>query len=158
MLIDLWLPNTDPLEVMKILTDRFPGKPVLIYTSEESSVWKRKMMEAGARGFLHKTSDRSELKQAIVHVSHGGTWFRDLESAVVKSIDPEETDMPSLSLTPVERKIVGFLAKGMNHNEIASRLDTTNTNIDKKLRHLRKKSGCRNTLELVRKLSENNII
>lgn len=158
ILLDLWLPNTDPLEVMKVLTLRFPGKPVLIYTSEESSVWKLKMMKAGARGFLNKNCDRSELKQAIDHVSHGGTWFRDMEPSAVKSVEPPETATPSIVLTPVERKIIELLLKGMNHREIAARLDTTNTVIDKKLRQLREKSGCKNTLELVKKLSETKII
>ena len=49
IMLDLWLQSSPPLENMKKLKEKFPTKPIVMFTSEESSVWQRKMFDAGAK-------------------------------------------------------------------------------------------------------------
>ena len=57
-LLDLWLPNTNPILNVKKLKEIYPNKPITIFTSENSSSWQRKMFEAGVMAYLLKSADR----------------------------------------------------------------------------------------------------
>jgi DNA-binding NarL/FixJ family response regulator len=52
ILLDLYMPGTQPEENIRYLVKNCPGKPVVIYSTEESSVWKRKAFAAGVKGYI----------------------------------------------------------------------------------------------------------
>jgi len=74
-LLDLWIPGYHPLQNVKKLKENFPGKPVVMFTSEDSTVWQRKMFEAGAMAYLLKNAEKIEIKATLEKVSHGMTVF-----------------------------------------------------------------------------------
>ena len=53
ILLDLYIPGEEPEENIKRLVERYPDKPILIYTTEEASVWKRKAFQAGVMNNIH---------------------------------------------------------------------------------------------------------
>ncbi|MEI6457155.1 MAG: response regulator, partial [bacterium] len=42
-ILDLWLGRSKPVENVRTLRAGFPGKPIVVYTSEISSAWRRKV-------------------------------------------------------------------------------------------------------------------
>ena len=42
-LLDLWIPGYQPLQNIRQLKEHFAEKPVVMFTSEDSSIWQRKM-------------------------------------------------------------------------------------------------------------------
>jgi len=66
IILDLWIGKADPEENVRKLKDRFPGKPILVFTGEEDPEWKRKMMQAGVNGYISKMSMIEEIKRAIL--------------------------------------------------------------------------------------------
>ena len=56
-LLDLWLPDAHPLMNVKKLKEKFHGKPIVIFTSEDSSSWQRKMFEGGVMAYLLKSTN-----------------------------------------------------------------------------------------------------
>jgi len=44
-MLDLWIPSSHPLQNVKKLREHFPAKPIVMFTSEDSSVWQKKMFE-----------------------------------------------------------------------------------------------------------------
>jgi DNA-binding NarL/FixJ family response regulator len=65
ILLDLWIPGFLPTDNLQKLGAGFPHKPVMVYTQDDSPVWRRKMLMAGAKGYLTKSATREELKMAI---------------------------------------------------------------------------------------------
>jgi DNA-binding NarL/FixJ family response regulator len=158
IILDLWIPREDPVESVKMLRERHPGIPVIIYTSEELPIWQWKMMEAGVKGYVNKSCSREDLKLALMHVINGGTWFtgpmpeKDIEH---KSQHKDESFQ---SVSPIEKQIIELLVHGEHLYEIAMKLNTTTAKIDKTLAGLRNKFKCQTTVELVKLLSDHTLI
>ena len=158
IILDLYIPKTDPINNIEILKEYFPGKPIVIYTTEESSVWKRKTFMAGAKGYLTKKDDKARIKYLIKAVAEGQSVFIGLT-------DNEEQDKLTLSfhehhstLTQLEKLITERLAEGNKLDDIAAEFDLSTSRLDKILRDLRKKYRSNNNTHLVKILTEAGII
>lgn len=158
ILLDLWIPDFLPLENIKKLTAKFPGKPVIIYTQDDSPVWRRKMLVAGAKAFLSKSATRDDLKTAIIKVSKGEIWF----SGAMAEDDQKKLgillDGQANMLTPVQRRMVDMLTHGQNREEIASSLNLHPSAIDKTFSKLRQKFNCTTNYELIRILLDHGAL
>ena len=79
ILLDLFIPGTSPVHNMGLLKQKFPGKPVVIYSSMNSKIWRRRMWDLGANGYVHKNDDRDTLKTAIEDAFEGKVVFSPSE-------------------------------------------------------------------------------
>jgi DNA-binding NarL/FixJ family response regulator len=158
IILDLWIPDEKPLENVRMLKDYFPGKPILIYSTEDSPEWIRKMMIAGVQGYVTKEAFRPDLKSSIQSIAAGKVWFprvleeNDLEVTIR---EPHELE---IQLSPAQRKILSLLSKGNNHKEIADILNIKVKNIEKILSILRKNFNAKTTVELIKILTEKTMI
>jgi DNA-binding NarL/FixJ family response regulator len=69
ILLDLLIPGTEPTENVRKLKIVFPGKPIVVLTSEERTVWEVQMCKAGVHAYLTKGDQRKSLKEVIKRVS-----------------------------------------------------------------------------------------
>lgn len=158
IILDLWIPGERPLENVKLLKEYFPVKPILVYSSEDSSEWIRKMIVAGVKGYVTKEALRTDLKSAILSLAAGGAWFtKSLEKADLEMINHEvkENYVP---LSPVQKKILTSLINGKSQKEIAKNLNTRERNIEKNLSTLRTRFSAKTTVELIKILIDKAII
>ncbi len=150
ILLDLWLPGEKPLENVKLLKEKFPGKPILIYSSEDSGEWIRKMAMAGVKGYVIKDAARDELKNAISKVAGGNTWFTGLSIAGDHGILSQEHPPYNEPLSLVQKRIIEFLIAGKIIKEIANILDTNPNKIEKTLVRMREKFNAKSNVELIK--------
>jgi DNA-binding NarL/FixJ family response regulator len=157
-LLDLWIPGSHPLQNMKKIKEHFPGKPIVIFTSEDSTLWQRKMFEAGAIAYLLKSSERNEIRQTLEKVFQGMTVFTGM-------IEPEREQAfragfadPRFILTPNQKEYVIFLANGLAQQEIAEKKNLSLSTVEKTIKIIREKCSARNNTELVKILFERGII
>jgi DNA-binding NarL/FixJ family response regulator len=157
-LLDLWIPGYNPLQNMKKIKEHFPGKPIVIFTSEDSTLWQRKMFEAGAIAYLLKSSERNEIRQTLEKVFQGMTVFTGM-------IEPEREQAfragfadPRFILTPNQKEYVIFLANGLTQQEIAEKKNLSLSTVEKTIKIIREKCGARNNTELVKILFERGVI
>lgn len=158
IMLDLWIPDEKPLENVKRLKEKFPLKPILVYTSEDSPEWIRKMMVAGVKGYVIKEGLRETLKSAIKTLAEGGTYY-------CQSPEPENTKVAGKSavtsmeqLSPVQKKILTLLISGENQKSIAVILNTKVKQIEKELSTLRIRHHAKTNIELVRILLEKALL
>jgi DNA-binding NarL/FixJ family response regulator len=64
-LMDLRLPDLSGIDAMIAIRNEFPDARVIVLTTFEDDVENRRAMDAGARGYLLKTTPPRELAQAI---------------------------------------------------------------------------------------------
>jgi DNA-binding NarL/FixJ family response regulator len=157
-LLDLWIPGYHPLQNVKKLKENFPGKPVVMFTSEDSTVWQRKMFEAGAMAYLLKNAEKIEIKATLEKVSHGMTVFSGM-------IEPEREQIfrsgfadPKYVLTTNQKEYVVFLSNGLTQQEIAEKKGLSISTVEKTIKNIREKCDAKNNLELVKILLEQGVI
>jgi two-component system, NarL family, invasion response regulator UvrY len=153
-LLDLWIPGTMPLQNVRKLKDKFPGKPVVIYTSELSSSWKRRMMEEGVLAYITKNAGRHDIKNAIEKAARGETMFIGISDREDSNLTGNLSGDNDKRLSPIHKEILVLLMDGLTHKDIAGRLKTSPSNIEKTLQKLRLRFNSKNNLELINILKE----
>jgi DNA-binding NarL/FixJ family response regulator len=157
-LLDLWLPNAHPLLNVRKLKEHFPGKPIVVFTSEDSSSWQRKMFEAGAMAYLLKSASKQEIKLTLEKVIRGHVVF----SGNFEAEDDKKLSMvfsgQTFQLTANQKELVTLLSSGLTQQQIADAKKTSVSTVEKTLKHIREKFGAKNNAELVRNLLEKGYI
>lgn len=159
IMLDLWLPSSTPLENMKKLKEKFPDKPVVMFTSEESSAWQRKMFDAGANAYLIKTAEKNEIKLTLEKVAMGMTVFAGVmeQDYLKKKLRPEIASARHF-LTPNQLEIAIMLSNGVTQRKIADSKGTSISNIEKTFKHMRETFDAKTNAELIKILLEQGII
>jgi DNA-binding NarL/FixJ family response regulator len=157
-LLDLWIPGFQPLQNMRKLRQNYPGKPIVIFTSEDSSIWERKMFEAGAMAYLLKNADKNEIRLTLERVSRGMTVFTGIVEPEHEKAFREGFADPKYILTPNQKEYVVFLSNGLTQSEIAEKKCLSISTVEKTIKGIREKCGARNNAELVKILFERGVI
>jgi DNA-binding NarL/FixJ family response regulator len=155
-ILDLWLPSGTPLDNVKLIKSKFPFKPVVVYTSEESSLWQRRMYKAGVAAYILKTMHRPDMKVILEKVAAGesiypGSIKKDLQKKVY--LNPEHKQF---KLNSNQQNIISLLSKGYTYHKIAGEKKVSESTIEKTVKHIRELFDAKNNSELIRILSEEN--
>jgi len=67
-ILELYLQKGKPLDNLASLKRNFPHKPVIIFTVEESNIWRRKSFKTGADAFITKHAGKKEIKYIIQNI------------------------------------------------------------------------------------------
>ena len=98
-----------------------------------------RMVQAGARGVLRKTSDAGSVLDCIRAVSEGETWMEDtILQDVERAIAPSRS-----SLTAREHQVADLVEKGLKNRDIADSLGIQTGTVKIHLKHIFEKTGCR---------------
>lgn len=154
LILDIAMPELDGLEVVRQLRARGLAVKTLILSFHVEPSWVQEALEAGADGYLGKTSVAQEIEAAVAEVLAGRFW---LSPAVAKNllpfrqagekIGPANAPSPTppspegQGLTPREIEILDLLAGGLGNKEIAKRLGVSVTTVRSHLSSTYEKLG-----------------
>src|ERR1035441_2512024 len=71
VILDIGMPNLDGLEATRQIREAAPNTEILILTMHESNQMVRRVLEAGARGYVLKSDLAGHLVKAVKAVSKG---------------------------------------------------------------------------------------
>lgn len=159
ILMDINMPEMDGIEATRkalSLDEKICVIALSMYGEEE---YYYKMVDAGAKGFLLKDSDISELKDAIFTVSKGGSYFsQELLYHVIQKFKTRETEIKMASLSRREKEILLKICEGLSNQEIADTLFISKRTVDKHRANLLSKTGSKNTASLILFAIRNKLI
>jgi DNA-binding NarL/FixJ family response regulator len=125
VLMDLNMPGIDGIEATRRIVATSPHIAVLVLSMYENDDQVFGALKAGARGYLLKGADRTELVRAIRGVASGEAIFG---AAIARRLVAFFAARPAVEagvfpeLTDREREILDLVARGLNNAEITQRL------------------------------------
>ena len=75
ILLDLGLPDIDGFDALSQLREQYPGAPVVVLSASEQPEIVMRAIDAGAMGFIPKTSSNQLLLDALRLVMSGGVYL-----------------------------------------------------------------------------------
>lgn len=148
LVLDLSMPGIGGLEALSRILAREPSAKVLVLTAHEDAMHAKRVLKAGALGYLSKRSAAEELIQAIRQVFAGRTF---LEPAIAQQLAVEQVTgnrSPVDMLSEKEFKVFLALARGQSVTEIAEVLSLSPRTIGTHLYNIKQKLGASNSAEL----------
>lgn len=157
VLMDIKMPIMDGIEATKKVTELFPQTQVITLTMQEGIGYFNKMIEAGAKGFLLKNTNREQLEAAIDAVSNGNQFFSE-EFESLTNIAPIISKKINIDISDREKQVLELICKGLSNAEIADKLGLSQRTVDGHKAHLFEKTGAKNSANLVLFAIKNGII
>lgn len=150
LVCDLGLPG-DMIEAIRQLTQERNRTKLIIYTASSQIESCVAALEAGARGYVLKGSQGSELFTAITEVAAGQTFITPVfASTIIMSMRKGNMRAPDdPGLTPREDQIVEELLLGQSNREIADKLRMSEKTVKYHMTQIMQKLNVRNRLEVV---------
>ncbi len=147
VLMDIRMPNMDGFEAAKDILAQFPNVKVLILSMHNERSYIEKMYQIGVSGYLLKSSGRSEILDGIRNVAQGKQHFAP---ELLPGLFEESNKSNKGEITRREREVLGFIALGMNNQEISQRLSLSVETINTHRKNLLRKLEVNNTAALLR--------
>ena len=119
VLLDLHLPGESGLAALTRLKQRRPEVRVLVLTMHDDHATVRAAIDAGADGYLVKTSGLDDIARAILSVHAGQFVLGEGTEAVRRPLRRRD---PLDRFTDRERQVLELLAAGATTAQIAARL------------------------------------
>ncbi len=174
ILLDLHMPVLDGIETTRRLTAEHPQVAIVVLTTYLDDTSVLDALRAGARSYLTKDADHTEIASALRSAAQGLSVFdtrvhSTLMSAATRSdgaaahserpapaasgqpepVDARTAEWPD-GLTEREVEILRLIAEGLNNPEIAARLYITNHTVKSHINRIFAKTGSRDRAAAIR--------
>ena len=151
ILLDLHMPVLDGIETTREIAEHHPGVAIVILTTYADDDSVLAALRAGARSYLTKDADRTDISHAL-HSAAAGLSVLDagVQASLIAAIgghrseaDPPYAtpdDLPD-GLTRREAEILAMIARGMSNPTIAAALFLSSHTIKSHINRIFKKTG-----------------
>jgi two-component system invasion response regulator UvrY len=138
----------EQLEAVRRLLAQDPKARVLALSAHEDTAHPRRVMQAGALGYLNKRSAPDALIAAVTSVAASRPYV-DAQTAQVLALAQVKGDAnPAETLSEREFSVFLQLAKGLSVAQIAANLNLSPSTVGTHLYHVKQKLGAGNQSEL----------
>lgn len=131
ILLDLTLPGEDGLDALPLFRERSPQVPVVVFSASDDpdTVWLA--IEAGAMGFIPKTSSNALLLNALRFVLAGGVYLpvevlrhhSGTGSGPAAAAQDDTSNLRALGLTQRQAQVLALLVQGKSNKLICRELE-----------------------------------
>ncbi|NLB58894.1 MAG: response regulator [Gammaproteobacteria bacterium] len=158
VLCDLHLPGVSGLEVTERIVRGDYGSRVIVVSVLEDGPMPKRLIEAGASGYVGKGGDASELVRAVRTVASGKRYLASTiaQNMALSGLDGE--DSPFDALTAREMEIAMLLIQGLRQEQIAQRLSLSAKTINTHKTRLFDKLQITDMIALARMASQYGVI
>lgn len=152
ILMDISMPNMGGIEALQQLFGKLPASRVLMLTVHEDESLLKKVIRAGASGYVVKRAAESELINAIKTVMQGDIYIHPtMTRALLKDLVtvPDLKPANENTLTHREVEILRLVARGYTNNQIAQKLSISARTVEGHRANLMGKLDLHSRVELV---------
>ena len=158
ILLDVDMPGINGIEAACELKVKYPHLKIIMLSMHQNFSTFKEAMASGVNGYLLKTSDKEEVKNAIRQVMGGEDYFAQKVKDVLLGSFKAPDNVNTVELTPREREVLSLVCQELSTNEIAERLFISSHTVETHRRSLLSKTGCKNSIGLLKFAMENDLI
>jgi two-component system, NarL family, response regulator NreC len=147
LLLDLRMPNGSSIEAIRRLREEVPETQIVVATMEESPLFARHVLDAGAVGYVLKDNAETELQAAVCRAARGEEY---VSPCVAARLDGLRRAAQDDGLSPRETDVLRLIALGLTSAEISGRLHLSPRTVESHRRRIHRKLGLGKRSELVR--------
>ncbi len=148
VVMDITMPGMGGLEAIERILAKDSSAKILVLSAHEDSVHPKRVLNAGAMGYLTKRSAAEELIKAIRMVASGKKYIEAgvAQQMAIQQLSGDQSPVDVLS----EREFEVFmsLAKGKTTNEIAEGLFLSPRTVGTHLYNIKQKLNAQNSAEI----------
>jgi two-component system invasion response regulator UvrY len=148
VVMDITMPGIGGLEAIERILAKDSAAKILVLSAHEDSVHPKRVLNAGAMGYLTKRSAAEELIKAIRTISAGKKYLEAsvAQQMAIQQLSGEQNPVDVLS--PREFEVFMALAKGKTTNEIADTLFLSPRTVGTHLYNIKQKLNANNSAEI----------
>ncbi len=163
-IVDINMPEMTGIELTKLIRAKFENVRVIALSMHDDSSLINKMIEAGASGYVLKSSSMNEVSQAINQVAQGKKYLSsEVQSIIMENIffhddaiRQIEPNVPRLS--PREAEILQLIAKEYTNEQIGQKLFISPRTVETHRKNIFTKTGTKTIVGLIRYAIERELI
>jgi DNA-binding NarL/FixJ family response regulator len=154
-ILDISMPDLGGLQATRRIRESVPTTQVVVLTMHESDQMVRRVLDAGALGYVLKSDLATHLVKAVKSVSRGKLFLSPRVSDIVMKAflttgnQSEPTEHSQARPTLREVEIIRFLAQGKANKEIAAELGITIRTAETHRARIMHKLGLHSLAELI---------
>jgi len=153
VLLDLALPDTNGLELLKEILTNFPGIRVLVLSSHDERIYAERVLRGGARGYVMKEEAPELLALAVRAVIAGQIYVSEKITGTIMEIfsgrKKSFSDRTS-ALSNRELEVFTLIGQGKGSKAIGDELGIATRTVDAHRAHIKEKLHLADGKELLR--------
>ncbi|RKD20217.1 DNA-binding response regulator [Pelobium manganitolerans] len=160
VLVDIHLPGKSGIQLIAQLTLQMPNTKFMVCSSLEDDENIFNALKAGANGYIIKSSAPVKILDAIQDVYNGGApMSSQIARKVVAHFNPRSQDHAEFNkLSPREKEILAYLAKGYRYKEIAGFLFISVETVRKHIQNIYEKLQVGSRTDALNKIGGKSIL
>lgn len=163
VLMDVSLGQDSGAELCEQLKGSRPEIKVVMLTTSESGTDLYESVQAGASGYLLKSSSFDELAEAIRAVSRGQSMISPVMASTLldelrRANDPDPEAVRRRRLSDRELEVLRLVARGMNNRDVARRLEISENTVKNHMRSILEKLKLRSRTEAAMYAVRENLV
>jgi DNA-binding NarL/FixJ family response regulator len=138
LLIDVSMPEFDPIYAMSLIREKYPNLKVLVVSAHDDDVYVQGLLSAGANGYHMKDQPLNDLKLAVQRILDGERWISS--NLLDRLIDHAQGK---------KRTLLHLLQQGFDNQTIAQETGLSVKTVENHLTRLYRQLNVQSRLEAV---------
>jgi DNA-binding NarL/FixJ family response regulator len=164
MMVDINMPEMSGLQLSTIVHERFPDTKILALSMYNDNIMIAKMIEAGAMGYVLKSTDISELTDAIFTIASGKRFLsKEVQDIIMQGIYTSNSQINEIQpnvikLTSRETEVLNLIAHEYSNEQIADKLFISERTVETHRKNIFTKTKQKTIVGLIKYAIENELI
>lgn len=152
LIIDVTMPEFEPISAIRQIHAIYPAMKILIVSAYDDDIYVQGLLSAGVNGYHLKDQPLNDLKLALERVLAGERW---LSTPIInKLLGKSRQNVSSEHLTGRQRELLGLLRDGKDNQSIALEMGLSIKTVENHLTRLYRQINVQSRLEAVNYLMQ----
>jgi two-component system, NarL family, invasion response regulator UvrY len=159
MILDVNLPGKSGLELLTTIRSTQPSVPILVLSMVPVSQYARRVLQAGATGYMTKSEPAEEFLKAIRAVSQGLRYFSPEVQQEIPDLVDESIGRPKHDkLSDREFEILQRMTDGKSSKEIAGEFKITVNTVNSYRKRIMEKLHVKSNADVIKYAYKNKLL
>ena len=159
LILDITMPGRSGLDLLRDLQQLQPKLPVLVLSMHPENQYAKRVLRAGAAGYMNKETAPKELVKAVRKVLAGGRYVSAaLAEKLAADLSADAARLPHERLSDREFEVLRMIASGKTASQIAEELHLSVTTVSTYRARILEKMGMTNNAEMMRYAMDNRLV